>query len=411
MKLWPFARKSTTPMNSATLADMLAAVFGGGATKSGASVTAATALQVSVVLACVRVLAEGVAQVPWRVMREQVRSGKVTRLPATDHPLYPLLYRKPNRWQTSFGLRETMTIHAALMGNAYAFKSRSGRDGKLLELVVLPPNRVTPDVEDDGTITYRVSGRGGQQVELREADVWHWRGPSWDGSVGMEIIQLAREAIGLAMATEETQARLHQRGVRSSGVYSVDGSLTSKQYEDLKAWMVKEFGGAGNAGVPMILDRGAKWQPVTMSGVDAQHLETRRMQVEEVCRMFRVLPAMAMQQDKATTYASAEQMAIWHLVHTLMPWYERIEQSADCHLLTEKDLEQGYYTLLDGTGMLRGALKDTAEYLAKLTERGVMTRNEARGYIDLNPLDGLDEPLTPANMLTSATNPSPEDAP
>jgi HK97 family phage portal protein len=409
MKLWPFSRKSTTPLSSATLADMLASVFGGGATKSGASVTPVTALQVSAVLACVRVLADGVAQVPFRVMREQVVGQKLIRLPATQHELYRLLYRRPNRWQTSFGLRETMMIHAALMGNAYAFKSRSGRQGKLLELVVLPPNRVTPDVSDDGVITYRITGRSGQQVELTEADLWHWRGPSWDGSVGMEIIQLAREAIGLAMAAEETQAHLHARGVRTSGVYSVEGNLNSKQYEDLKAWMAKEFGGASKAGVPMILDRAAKWQPVSMTGVDAQHLETRRMQVEEVCRMFRVLPAMAMQQDKATTYASAEQMAIWHLVHTLMPWYERIEQSADCHLLTEKDLEEGYYTLLDGTGMLRGALKDTAEYLAKLTERGVMTRNEARGYIDLNPLDGLDEPLTPANMLTSATNPTPEE--
>lgn len=413
MKLWPFSRKSAalTPFSSATLAEMLASVFGGGATKSGATVTPATALQVSVVLACVRVLADGVAQVPFRVMREQLVNGKLSRLPATSHELYPLLYRRPNRWQTSFGLRETMMVHAALMGNAYAFKSRVGREGRLAELVVLPPNRVTPDVADNGTITYRVTGRGGQQVELREADVWHWRGPSWDGSVGMEIISLARESIGLAMATEETQAKLHARGVRTSGVYSVEGSLNKEQYGQLKGWIEREFAGAQAVGAPMILDRSAKWQPVTMSGVDAQHLETRRMQVEEVCRMFRVLPAMAMQQDKATTYASAEQMAIWHLVHTLMPWYERIEQSADCHLLSERDVDQGYYTLLDGGGMLRGALKDTAEYLAKLTERGVMTRNEARGYIDLNPLEGLDEPLTPANMLTSATNPASEETP
>jgi phage portal protein BeeE len=102
--------------------------------------------------------------------------------------------------------------------------------------------------------------------------------------------------------------------------------------------------------------------------------------------------------DKANTYGSAEQMFIAHLVHTLSPWYERIEQSADCQLLSDEDLENGFYTLLDGAGMLRGALKDTAEYIAKLTERGVMTRNEGRGLIDLNPLEGLDAPLTPVNL-------------
>ena len=405
MKLWPFSAKgATTPMSSATLAQLLANVFGGGATKSGATVNHQTALEVTAVLCCVRVLAEGVAQVPWHVMRQTTANGKVTRLPAVDHPLYRLLWRKPNRWQTSFGLRETMMIHAALTGRAYAFKSFVGIKRDLHELVVLPPDRVTPDVQDDGTILYEVRGRNGSVRTLTENDIWHWRGPSWDGSQGMETVRLAREAIGLAAAAEETQGRLHAQGVRASGTYSVEGALDMKQYDQLKAWIAKEFGGAANTGLPLILDRKATWTPTQMKGTDAQHLETRKHQVEEICRAFRVLPAMAMQQDKATTYASAEQMAIWHLVHTLMPWYERIEQSADCHLLSDKDLDAGYYTLLDGVGLLRGALKDTAEYLSKLTERGVMTRNEARAMLDLNPLTGLDEPLTPANLLTTAEN-------
>lgn len=410
MKLWPNSwrlggAKSTTSMSSATLAQLLASVFGGGATKSGATVNVDTALQVTAVLCCVRVLAEGVAQVPWQVMRKSTSAaGRVTRLPAVDHPLYRLLWRKPNRWQTSFALRETMMLHAALCGRAYAFKSRVGREQRIAELIVLPPNRVRPEVADGGTITYHVTARNGSVRELTEADVWHWRGPSWDGMEGMETVRLAREAIGLAAAAEETQAQLHAKGVRTSGMYSVEGTLDKDQYKALKDWVVKEFGGAANAGTPFILDRSAKWYPTTMTGVDAQHLETRREQVNEVCRAFRVLPAMAMQQEKTATYASVEQMAIWHVVHTLMPWYERIEQSADCHLLTDADLDAGYYTLLDGTGLLRGALKDTAEYLSKLVERGVLTRNEAREQLDRNPLDGLDEPLTPVNLATGAIN-------
>lgn len=403
MKVWPFARKASVSINSFGLAQLLQSAFGGGATKSGASVNPETALQVSVVLACVRVIAEGVAQVPLQVMRKQVVSSKVQRLPAEDHPLWDVLHRKPNRWQTSFGLRETMVIHAALMGNAYAFKSRIGSDRRIAELVVIPPDRVKLDISDSGDIRYTIKGRNGASREVSQEDIWHLRGPSWDGHVGMQIITLAREAIGLAMATEETQARLHQRGVRTAGVYSVEGVLSPKQYEDLKVWINKEFGGA-NAGSPMILDRGAKWQPVTMSGVDAQHLETRKYQVEEVCRMFRVMPIMAGQSDKAATYASAEQMFIAHLVHTLTPWYERIEQSIDCDLLSDADRRAGYYAFLDPVGMLRGALKDTAEYLYKLISIGAMTRNESRERLDLNPLDGLDEPLTPANMLTDSEN-------
>ena len=375
----------------------MASVFGGGgSTKSGATVTTETALQVSVVMACVRVIAEGVAQVPFRVMRESP-DGK-TRVPAKDHPLYDILHRKPNRWQSSFGLRETMVLHAALAGNGYAFKSMAGN--KILELIVLTPDRVKDRVADDGEMTYEVMGRNGATRVIPANLMWHLRGPSWDGFSGMKIITMAREAIGLAMATEETQANLHAKGVKTSGVYSVEGALNKTQYDDLKNWISKEF----SAGAPMILDRSAKWLPISMTGVDAQHLETRKHQVEEICRMFRVMPIMAGQSDKASTYASAEQMFIAHLVHTLTPWYERVEQSADCQLLTDKDRAEGCYTFLDPVGMLRGALKDTAEYLYKLASIGMMTRNEGREKLDLNPIDGLDEPLTPMNSITSASN-------
>ena len=402
MRLWPAAwSRKATPMSSPALSQLLATVFGGGATKSGATVTVETALQVSAVLACVRVIAEGVAQVPFRVMRESP-DGK-TRLPAKSHPLWDVLHRKPNRWQTSYGLRETMVMHAALCGNGYAFKSRVGGDQHVAELIVIPPNRCKPDVADNGSMLYEVTGKSGAKRTILEADMWHLRGPSWDGHVGMDVLRLAREAVGLAMMAEETQANLHAKGVRTTGTYSVEGTLNKQQYDDLKGWLTKEFSGANNGG-PMLLDRNAKWTPNTMTGVDAQHLETRAYQVNEVCRMFRVMPIMAGQSDKAATYASAEQMFIAHLVHTLTPWYERVEQSADCQLFTDKERADGYYTFLDPAGMLRGALKDTAEYLYKLISIGTMTRNEGREKLDLNPIEGLDEPLTPLNMITSAEN-------
>lgn len=398
-------QQKSTPMSSATLAQLLASAFGGGATKSGATVTVDTALQVSAVLGCTRVIAEGIAQVPLRIMRETTSGTRTTRLPATQHPLYDLLHRKPSPWQTSYALRETMAYHAVLCGNAYVFKNRVGAGGSnIAQLIVIPPNRCKPELLASGELAYTVTGRDNMTRRVVQAsDMWHLRGPSWDGMLGMDTLRLAREAIGLAMATEETQATLHSKGVSTSGVFSIEGTLNKEQYEQLKGWMVKEFG-SGGKGAPMILDRNAKWHPTTMTGVDAQHLETRVHQVLEVCRFMRVMPIMVGISDKAATYASAEQMFIAHLVHTLMPWYERFEQSADCDLLTDDDRAQGHYTLLDPGAMLRGALKDTAEYLSKLVERGVLTRNEAREYIDRNPLDGLDEPLTPANLITGAEN-------
>lgn len=399
MNLWPFSKKSTTAFSSAHLAHLLASVFGGGATKSGASVNSTTALQVSTVLACARVIAEGCAQVPWKVMKES-QDGK-SRLPAKQHQLWDLLHRKPNRWQTSFAFRETMLLHVLVgpTGSAYAFKNRVGSDRRLRELVLIDPHRVREDVAADGSITYNVTGKDGGLRQFVEADIWHIRGPSWNGQTALSLIQLAREAIGLAMATEETQAKLHKNGVRTTGTYAVDGQLNKSQHTDLAAW-IKQQAADGF----MILDRGAKWQPHSMTGVDAQHLETRLFQVKEVCRAMRVMPIMVMESDKASTYASAEQMFIAHLVHTLLPWYERIEQSADVFLLTDEERSQGYYTLLEPAGMLRGSLKDTADYISRLTERGVLTRNEGRELLDRNPIDGLDEPLTPANMLTGATN-------
>ena len=274
--------RKDTAYSSATLASLLAAVMGGGATKSGATVTRESALQVSVVLCCVRAIAEGVAQVPWLVMQEsRTAAGKVTRVAQRNHPLFDLLHRKPNRWQTSFAFRETLLLHILLgpTGAAYAFRSRSS-DGRTIELVLMDPHRVKETVSAVGEVSYTVRGASGEQRQLGESDVWRIAGPSWTGTEALPLIRLAREAIGLAAAVEETQAQLHANGVRASGTYSVDGALSPKQYDELKGWIAKEFSGITKAGAPFILDRGAKWTPLSMTSVDAQHLETRRHHVE-----------------------------------------------------------------------------------------------------------------------------------
>lgn len=367
--------------------------------KSGVTVNWQTALEVSTVLACARVIAEGIAQAPFQIMRR--RASGVGADIARDHPLFDLLARRPNPWQTSFEFRETLALHLVLCGNAFVFKNVVGN--RIVELIPVEPGRVTVDRKADLSIEYRVRFEdGAAEARLDSRSIWHLRGPSWNSWMGLEAVKLAREAIGLSMALEEKHSRMALNGAQTSGVYSIDGALNPEQFRQLQSWIKAQTTGA-NSGAPLVLDRGAKWLRQDMTGVDAQHLETRRYQVEEVCRAMRVMPIMVGHADKTATYASAEQMFLAHAVHTLTPWCERIEQSADVNLLDDPD----YYTLLDLRALMRGALKDQADYYAKALGAGGapawMTQDEVRQECDLNPLGGAAGALRePSNVAQSA---------
>ncbi|CAH1658663.1 putative Portal protein, HK97 family [Hyphomicrobiales bacterium] len=373
---------------SATVLDSLPNVISYPESRSGVTVGGLGALEVTTVLDCVRVLAEGIAQVPLKVYRP-AKGGRGSD-PATDHPLYKLLYKRPNPWQTSFEFREMLMVHLALCGNAYVFKNYVG--GELYELVPLEPKRVTVQRAADLSLSYRVIAENGSSQVFPAASVWHLRGLSWDGWRGLDTIKLAREAVGLAVATEAAHARLHKNGVQSSGVYSVSGELKGDQYKQLSKWIYDHIAG-GNSFKPLILDRSAAWTPTAMKGVDAEHLNTRKMQIEEICRAFRVFPQMVGHAgDQTPTFASAEQFFTAHVVHTLGPWFSRIEQSAGVNLIADDDDAFVRFTV---NGLMRGAMKDEAEYFAKALgsggSRGWLTANEVRNLKDMNPEDGGDE--------------------
>jgi HK97 family phage portal protein len=376
--------------------------------KSGQVVGWKQALRCSAALACVRVIANGIAGVPLKLFQEDEATGK--KLPARAHPLYRLLHRKPNEWQTSFEFRETLAMHLVVCGRAYAFKVIA--QGKLVELIPFEPNRVEAKLQPDGyTLRYRVVGRDGTVLDVPANLMWHLKGPSWCGYEGLDALELAREALGLSIAAESSQAELHKNGLRPSGVYSVEGELDEPQYVMLRKFLAENFAGK-NSAAPMILDRNAKWLSSTMSGVDSQHLETRRFQVEEVCRAMGVMPIMAFSSDKATTYASAEAMFQAHVVHTLAPWWERLEQSIDCNLLSEADDRAGVYAKFIGQALLRGSMKDRADYYAKALGSGGspawLTQDEIRGMEEMNPMGGTAAALpVPTNVAKPAPAPAP----
>ena len=386
-----FATKSGDPLS------LFREIYGSLATKSGKTVNVGTAIEVSTVFACCRIIGEGIAQVPLKLMRES-KDGKY-RVPAKDNQLYNILAFRPNPWQTSFEYRETLAWHLTLTNNHYSFINRLR--GEIRELIPLIPASVEVKRNNDCTLEYVVTADDGSKETFPAETIWHIRGPSWNSWHGLEAVKLARESIGLAMATEEAATSLHKNGVRPSGVYSVEGVFKDDQYKALSKWVNTHLGGAENTGKALILDRAAKWQNTQMTGIDAQSLETRRFQIEEICRFARVMPIMVGYSDKAATYASAEQMFLAHVVHTLAPWYQRLEQSIDANLLTDKDRASGLYSCFIEEGLLRGSMAETKETLLGYVNGGLMTPNEGRAKLDMNPDSdpASDKLRIPANIV------------
>jgi HK97 family phage portal protein len=354
--------------------------------KAGVPVSWERALDVSTVFACVRVIAEDVAQVPLLVMKA-TPDGKGREV-AIEHPLFKVLNSKPNKWMTSFALRETMVYHLALTGNAFFYKNMVRK--KVKELIPIDPGSVTITRHNDYSLTYRVTGLDGATIDLPQSLVWHVRGPSWDTWRGLDAVRQAREAIGLTIATENTQAEMHANGLQAAGTYSTEQKIDPLEYIKIQKWIAAQIGGS-NKHKPFVIDSGFKWTQQTMTGVDSQHLETRKFQIEEICRAFRVLPPMVGHAGQAMTFASAEQMFLAHVKHTLGPWWERIRQSIDNDLL-DGDEDEGFSAHFDATGLMKGDHAARADFYAKALGSGGspawMTQDEIRLREGLNPMGG-----------------------
>ena len=380
--------------SAADTLELFKQVYGSNESMTGDSINWKTALQVASVLACTRVVANGISQVPLKLFRET--NGR--RDPATDHPLYWVLFRKPNPWQTSFSYRQTIGAHLMLAGNHFSFKNVIG--GRVRELIPFEPGQISVEKEFSEDPVYTFTPPTGSPERIPKDAMWHIKGLSWNGWCGLEPVRMAREAVGLSIAAERQQAKLFKSGVQASGTYAIDGKLGPEQYKGLRDWIVQNTSG-DNAGMPLILDRGAKWLQTSMSGIDAEQLATRRNQVEEVCRTLGVFPQMVGYSDKTATFASAESFFIAHVVYTLAPVYELIEQSVAVDLLTDGEMRGGLYAKFIEEGLLRGSMKDTAEMLEKYVNGGLMTPNEGRAKLEMNPDNdpASDRLRVPANIV------------
>jgi HK97 family phage portal protein len=379
MKLIPAFFSGMFSRKSMSTHDLFKEIYGSKKSSSGQTVSVDTAVQVSAVFSCCRVIGNGMSQIPLKLMRE---SGK-SRIAAKGHPLYKMLALKPNRWQTSFQYRQMISWHVELCGNHYSFINRIG--GEVVELFPLMPNQVSVNEVGRGILEYKVTFEGKEPKTYPASSILHIRGPSWDSVRGIDVLKTAREVIGLALSSDQSASTLHKNGINASGVYSVEGTLKEDQHKLLTAYLLENYGGPENSGKPIIVDRAAKWISTQMTGVDAQALETRKHQIEEVCRVIGVMPIMAGYSDKSATYASAEQMFLAHLVHTMSPRWANFEQALDSQLLTDQEIDDGYYFDFVEEGMIRGSIKDTKDVLLGYVNGGLMTPNEGRAELDLNP--------------------------
>lgn len=366
------------------LADMLDNL--GFATASGAHITADSSLRQATVYACVRILSESIAQLPVKLKK---RDGDVAT-EVVDHSAVRLL-RKPNKWQTPFEFWQLVGVHHELRGNFYALKNRNGRN-EVVELLPLNPDTVEPEQRDDWSVVYNVTdNKTGITGTFPQRDIFHLRNMSSDGVKGLTTINVHREAIGLAIQTEKHGATLFKNGAQVGKVFEKEtGVLSDQAYDRLKSEL-RKYEGAENAHKTLILEDGLKVKTIGMTSEDAQFLETRRFQKQEIASIFGVPMFLLNDTEKSTTWGSGlEQISRAFLQYTLRPRLTRIAQSMARELLSPGERSDHFFEY-DTKRFEMGDFQNTIDALSRAIESGILSPNESRDKLGENPREGGDE--------------------
>ena len=374
--------------------------FLGGST-SGKAVTERSAMQMTAVYSCVRILAEAIAGLPLHLYTYKEDGGKEK---AIGHPLYLLLHDEPNPEMSSFVFRETLMTHLLLWGNAYAQIIRNGK-GEVVALYPLMPNRMTVDRDSSGQLFYSYQMNNSDAptmktgtVILKPSDVLHIPGLGFDGLVGYSPIAMAKNAIGLAIATEEYGAKFFANGATPGGLLEYPGTV--KDPDRVRESWNKGFSGSQNAGKVAILEEGMKYTPISIAPEQAQFLETRKFQINEIARIFRVPPHMVGDLEKSS-FSNIEQQSLEFVKYTLDPWVVRWEQSLSRALFTPEEKKQ-YFFKFNVEGLLRGDYQSRMNGYATARQNGWMSANDIRELENLDRIpaeEGGDLYLINGNML------------
>ena len=353
----------------------------GGTNFAGASLNRRTVMRNASVKRCVTLLSNCIGMLPLHLLRN-APGGKKEK--ATSHPLYGLLSTQPNSWQDSFQFRRLMQRRALIDGDAYALIIRSR--GVITSLVPICPTKVKVEQRDDWSVIYKVSNKAGGERTVKAEDMFHLYGDSDDGVSGVALVDEAADVLGLSLQADKAAAKLFRVGALIRDVLSKEGKLSPEAIARLKGQLSEEFSGADNASKTLVLEEGLKYESVQSNAKDSQHLETRRHQIEEVARIFGV-PRPFLMMDDTSWGSGIEQLGIYFVQYGLNPWFVAWEKAIGRALLSNEDRRSGLYAKFNERALLRGTMKDQAEYLSKLMGSGgspqIAEQNEARDWLDL----------------------------
>lgn len=360
---------------------------------SGKSVNERTAMQTTAVYACVRILSETIASLPLHTYK-YTDDGKEKDY---AHPLYYLLHDEPNDEMTSFVFRETLMSHLLLYGNAYAQIIRDGR-GRVLSLYPLLPDKMRVDRGANKQIYYTYSSDEDGQIPLRREDVLHIPGLGFDGLVGYSPIAMTKNAVGLAIAAEEYGSKFFANGANPGGVLEHPGQL--KDPEKVRESWNSVYGGSSNSNRVAVLEEGLSFKSISIPPEQAQFLETRKFQVNEICRIFRVPPHMVADLEKSS-FSNIEQQSLDFVVNTVRPWLVRWEQAIGQKLLLPAEKGKTFVKF-NVDGLLRGDFQSRMTGYSIARQNGWMSADDIRELENMNKLPkgmGGDKYLVNGNMI------------
>lgn len=376
---------------------------GGGRSASGVRITPENALSVSVVYACIRVLAETVAALPLHILERMDTGGKRK---ATELPLYRKLNLQPNGWQTSFEWRCQLMLHLGLYNVAYC-EIVSGAAGAVESLEPLHPSRMKVERVENGRLRYKYREQSGQETIYNQDQILAIRGLSEDGITGVSPIETCRDAIALARACEIHGSKFFGNGARPGFILSTETQLNPEARENIRTQWDRQHGGASNAYKTAVLTGGLKpFEIPQSSNADAQFLEVRKFQIEEICRLYRV-PQHKVQSMQGQSYGSLEQVSQDFLTDTIVPWLRRFESAFMRDLIVE---DERYEVAFDSRAMLRADSASRTSMYTSLWNLGVLSTNDIREAEGMNAVDGGDIRYRPLNMGVLGEEATPADA-
>lgn len=380
---------------------VLAAWYGlSGMTEAGVSVTPETALQLSTVYACVRILTDSVASLPLCVYRRLQPRGKQE---ATNHPLWKLLHDGPNDEQTGFDWVEMMVGHLALRGNAYN-QLEYPAAGPLAGMTPLNPSYMRPFRDKQGTIWYEYQQPDGEKKVYSAEEILHFSIFS-DGLKGRSVIEYNREAVGLGLVTEQFGARFFQNGASAGSILTMPAGISDPARENIKKSLKERHEGAGNAKRTMLLEDGMKWEQMGVAPDEAQFLETRKFQTAEIARMFRI-PLHLIGDLERSTNNNIEQQSLDFDVNTLVPLTTRLAQRMNKDLLTATG-KKSFFVGFDYRARMTADSDARGKLSQAMFATGAYSPNDIRDLNGDNPRAGGDRYFVPLNMV-DANAPTPD---